>query len=127
MSDPVSNPKHYNSHPTMECIELVERLPFCEGNAIKYLWRAGLKGSTIEDLRKALWYVDRADTSDDALSFFKTEPLVASLHRAAEGFTDKHQRMAILAIGAGDRALARRHIEAMIEDAALASAGEVAA
>jgi hypothetical protein len=35
--------------------------------------------------------------------------------------------MAILAIGAGDRALARRHIEAMIEDAALASAQEAAA
>jgi hypothetical protein len=127
MNCSVNNPKHYNSHPAMECIELVERLPFCEGNAIKYLWRAGLKASTIEDLRKALWYVERADKSDDALAFFKTQPLVDALHRAAEGFPDKHQRMAILAIGAGDRVLARRHIEAMIEVAALASAGEVAA
>jgi hypothetical protein len=127
MSDPVNHPKHYQRADGFECIELVEQLPFCEGNAIKYIFRAGLKGSTIEDLRKALWYVDRADTSDNALSFCKTEPLVASLHRAAEGFTDKHQRMAILAIGAGDRALARRHIEAMIEDAALASAQEAAA
>jgi hypothetical protein len=32
---------------------------FCCGNAIKYLWRAGEKGDAIEDLRKALWYVDR--------------------------------------------------------------------
>ena len=32
---------------------------FCVGNAIKYLWRAGLKGEQIEDLRKARWYIDR--------------------------------------------------------------------
>ena len=29
------------------------------GNAIKYLWRAGLKGEQVEDLRKARWYIDR--------------------------------------------------------------------
>ena len=32
---------------------------FCVGNAVKYLWRAGLKGDGIEDLRKAAWYVQR--------------------------------------------------------------------
>jgi hypothetical protein len=32
---------------------------FCVGNAIKYLWRAGLKGEQVEDLRKARWYIDR--------------------------------------------------------------------
>jgi hypothetical protein len=33
---------------------------FCLGNAIKYIWRAGLKSnSKIEDLRKAKWYIDR--------------------------------------------------------------------
>jgi hypothetical protein len=34
---------------------------FCVGNAVKYLWRAGLKDGTdgIEDLRKARWYVER--------------------------------------------------------------------
>lgn len=29
------------------------------GNAIKYLWRADLKGNTLEDLEKAAWYVQR--------------------------------------------------------------------
>ena len=43
----------------MECIEVVEHFGFCIGNAIKYLWRAGLKGDAIEDLEKARWYVDR--------------------------------------------------------------------
>jgi hypothetical protein len=38
---------------------VVEHLDFCIGSAIKYLWRAGLKGAAIEDLNKARWYVDR--------------------------------------------------------------------
>lgn len=60
MSDPVNHPKHYNNHPAgIECITVVEHLPFNVGNAIKYLWRAGLKGDAIEDLRKAAWYVER--------------------------------------------------------------------
>jgi hypothetical protein len=29
------------------------------GNAIKYIWRADLKGSDVEDLRKARWYIER--------------------------------------------------------------------
>lgn len=58
--DPVDHPKHYNDHPSgIECITVVEWLTFNVGNAIKYLWRAGLKGSTLEDLRKARWYIDR--------------------------------------------------------------------
>jgi hypothetical protein len=32
---------------------------FCLGNAVKYIWRAGLKGGTVEDLRKAQWYIER--------------------------------------------------------------------
>jgi hypothetical protein len=30
------------------------------GNAVKYIWRAGLKSpSAVEDLKKAAWYVNR--------------------------------------------------------------------
>jgi hypothetical protein len=32
---------------------------FCLGNAMKYLWRAGLKGNAVEDLRKAIWCIER--------------------------------------------------------------------
>jgi hypothetical protein len=60
MNDPVNHPKHYTEHPSgVECIEITEHMNFCIGNAIKYLWRAGLKGEQVEDLRKARWYVDR--------------------------------------------------------------------
>ena len=60
MNDNVNHPKHYTAHPSgVECIEVTEHMNFCVGNAIKYLWRAGLKGEQIEDLRKARWYIDR--------------------------------------------------------------------
>jgi O-succinylbenzoate synthase len=32
---------------------------FCLGNAIKYVWRADLKDDAIEDLEKAVWYINR--------------------------------------------------------------------
>jgi len=60
MNDNVNHPKHYNSHPSgVECIEITEYFNFNIGNAVKYCWRAGLKGEQVEDLRKARWYIDR--------------------------------------------------------------------
>ena len=63
MSDNVNHPKHYTSHPSgIECIQVTEHMNFNRGNAIKYIWRAGDKGSLIEDLQKARWYLDREIT-----------------------------------------------------------------
>jgi len=60
MSDQVNHPAHYRQHPSgVECITISEHMGFCLGNAIKYIWRADLKGDAIEDLRKAAWYVNR--------------------------------------------------------------------
>jgi hypothetical protein len=59
-SDSVNHPAHYNAHPSgVECIDVVEHMTFNVGNAVKYCWRAGLKGDRIEDLKKARWYIDR--------------------------------------------------------------------
>ncbi len=56
----VNHPSHYTAHPSgVECITVSEHFNFNIGNAIKYLWRAGLKGATDTDLAKARWYVDR--------------------------------------------------------------------
>ena len=61
--DPVNHPSHYTQHPSgVECITVVEHMTFNVGNAIKYCWRAGLKGNGsahVEDLKKARWYLDR--------------------------------------------------------------------
>lgn len=59
MTDAI-NPSHYQNHPSgIQCIEITEHMNFCLGNAIKYIWRAGLKNNAIEDLEKARWYLDR--------------------------------------------------------------------
>lgn len=64
------NPSHYKTHPSgIECIEITRHLNFNVGNAIKYLWRNGLKDneSSIDDLNKAIWYIndeiERLETS----------------------------------------------------------------
>ena len=65
-NDPVNHPSHYCTGD-IECIDAIASalghdglIAFCRGNAIKYLWRAGLKGDMGEDLRKAVWYCERA-------------------------------------------------------------------
>lgn len=66
--DYVNHPPHYTSHPSgIECIQVTEHYNFCIGNAIKYLWRNGLKSEEgknpkdkqVEDLKKAVFYINR--------------------------------------------------------------------
>lgn len=66
MSKDNVNPDHYRTHPSgVECIVVTQHFNFCIGNAIKYLWRNGLKvdegrdptEKQIEDLKKARWYI----------------------------------------------------------------------
>lgn len=62
MGDAVDHPDHYNQHPSgVECIDIVEHMTFNTGNAVKYVWRSGLKEDApdIQDLRKAIWYLNR--------------------------------------------------------------------
>ena len=58
----VDHPAHYGGAENVyEAIRVIEAwgLGFCLGNAIKYICRAPHKGSELEDLRKARWYLDR--------------------------------------------------------------------
>ena len=60
----VNHPTHYGGEDnTYEAIKVIEswNLGFCLGNTVKYISRAGKKdsGKTLEDLRKAAWYLDR--------------------------------------------------------------------
>lgn len=56
----VNHPEHYNKHPSgIECIDVIEHMGFNLGNAMKYIWRSDLKNNAIEDLEKALWYINR--------------------------------------------------------------------
>lgn len=56
----VNHPRHYTSHPSgVEAITICEHFNFNVGNAVKYCWRAGLKGDAVEDLQKAEFYIKR--------------------------------------------------------------------
>lgn len=61
MKDMVNHPPHYTSDKSgVECIEITRHRNFNVGNAIKYLWRAGIKDDAkqIEDLKKAIFYIN---------------------------------------------------------------------
>lgn len=54
----VNHPAHYNSHPSgIEAIEICRHESFNIGNVIKYLMRRKHKGTELENLNKALWYL----------------------------------------------------------------------
>lgn len=59
--DVVNHPPHYKSL-SMEVIDVIESfsLGFHLGNSVKYILRAGKKGDAKEDLKKAIWYLNRA-------------------------------------------------------------------
>jgi len=60
MSEKINHPAHY--HPgRFEAINVIEAwgLNFNLGNVIKYVSRANQKGELSDDLKKALWYLNR--------------------------------------------------------------------
>lgn len=60
MGDMVRHPKHYMSHPSgIETIQITEHMGFCLGNAVKYIMRCDYKQDAIQDLEKAVWYIQR--------------------------------------------------------------------
>ena len=56
----VNHPQHYNAGK-IEAIDAIEDwdLGFNDGNAIKYIARYRHKGESIQDLEKAIWYLQR--------------------------------------------------------------------
>ena len=94
----VNHPKHYNSHPNgIECIDIIRHYTCDIANAIKYLWRAGLKPEMgmedaekeIEDLKKDLWYIDdyRKQIPQLPKTYFKSPLLIGKLVAKATGHT----------------------------------------
>lgn len=65
MSDQVNHPSHYLGNG-VECIDAMisafgvdEVSSFCKLNAFKYIWRANKKNDSMEDIEKALWYLNK--------------------------------------------------------------------
>ena len=57
--DHINHPPHYTKG--IECADYIEshEMDFFQGNAVKYLTRFRHKGTPIDDLKKAQWYVNR--------------------------------------------------------------------
>ena len=67
----VNHPPHYGGDTTYEAVKVIEAwdLGFHLGNTVKYICRAGKKrrSSELQDLEKALWYLQRkVDSLKDA-------------------------------------------------------------
>jgi hypothetical protein len=58
--DMVNHPPHYTVNG-IEVIDVIEnyKLNYRLGNVVKYVLRADLKGNRLQDLKKALWYLQR--------------------------------------------------------------------
>ncbi len=95
--DPVNHPSHYTSHPSgVETLEVTRQLSFDCGNAVKYVWRRGDKGTLLQDLRKAAFYLNDALRNSqlsmgvpapaahilDQVATVEPDPLAAKFYRA---------------------------------------------
>lgn len=65
MSEQVNHPAHYQGKG-IECIDAMlaafgptEVASFCKLNAFKYVWRSLNKGKCVEDIEKAIWYLNK--------------------------------------------------------------------
>ena len=56
----VDHPSHYAEGRRYEPVDVIAdwELDFCLGSAVKYLARAGRKNDIVEDLEKAVWYIN---------------------------------------------------------------------
>lgn len=78
--DKVNSPSHYSYLKKLcgiEVIDITRHMDFDLGNAIKYILRAGHKteegyddkAKTIEDLKKAVWYInDKIKTLENEIN-----------------------------------------------------------
>ena len=63
--DAIHHPKHYTSDDCgVEAIEITSLLPACISNAVKYVWRCGKKDEDLQELKKALWYINYSIDND---------------------------------------------------------------
>lgn len=81
--DMVNQPQHYRGHPSgVECIQITEHMPFCAGNSAKYVFRRLDKWNTLEDAKKAVWYLRRHIASGISSVWLHESGVQGRLHLA---------------------------------------------
>jgi hypothetical protein len=74
VSDAINHPDYYGGDEPYEVIKVLRAWDlelargFCWGNLVKYTARAGKKGSTVEDRKKAQWYADELVSIEEELA-----------------------------------------------------------
>ena len=90
-ADMVNEPPHYKDESGIECIEVTKHMGFLGGNCFKYLYRAGKKGSTVDDLKKAAWYAERAWLMGEIVPDAAMDSIVPILKRRSGNIADAMQ------------------------------------
>lgn len=78
-NDLVNSPPHY-TEGKHEVIDIIEDFPLSYhlGNAIKYLLRAHLKGNYEQDVKKAMWYIERDRDRDMGIPYISPDEAVVN-------------------------------------------------
>ena len=119
VADAIRHPKHYTSDGCgVEAIEVTSLLPACISNAVKYVWRCGKKDEDLQELKKALWYINYSIDNDlptfveglsDSLEF---QELVDKVKSNWVG----HKYMFIDAVYWGNQETMKKALEMMIQE-----------
>lgn len=77
--DLVNHPAHYETNG-IECIDAIiasqgkdSAKEFCLCNAFKYIWRNKHKASSVEDVKKAVWYLEKFLQLSDNKEFIRVD------------------------------------------------------
>lgn len=121
VEDAIHHPKHYTSDDCgVEAIEITSLLPACISNAVKYVWRCGKKDEDLQELKKALWYINYSIDNDlpsfvnelsDSLEF-------QSLVEKVKSHWVGNKYMFIDAVYWGDQETMKKSLELMIQEIA---------
>ena len=119
VADAIHHPKHYTSDDCgVEAIEITSLLPACISNAVKYVWRCGKKDEDLQELKKALWYINYSidnylpsfvDELSDSLEF---QDLVEKVKSHWVG----NKYMFIDAVYWGNQETMKKSLELMIQE-----------
>ena len=102
------NPSHYQDHPVFsgECWEVAQFCDFATGNALKYVWRAGRKDDTAQDLNKAMWYIQQLPAPCTPII---PQSVVERLNAEATPFLEDHESDVLWLTVAAIMHIVRRH------------------
>ncbi|TRX43716.1 DUF3310 domain-containing protein [Corynebacterium guaraldiae] len=93
MNDAVRNPSHYQTPSGLEAIDVIEAFfpdNFYFANAFKYIARAGKKDDIVEDIEKAIWYLQRFLDTQVRYSLTKKGEEIVKLLEAGFSIPDSH-------------------------------------